>query len=130
MVLAQAACSALAAAVAALWGGVAAGAWALLGGMAVAAPQAYFARASTRQLGEVDAASARAEAAALLARWFAKAAMTVGLAALGLGLAQGREAAFLGGLVAALAAQLAAPLLVGRTPGTGRTGRPADAGRG
>lgn len=118
MVLAQAACSGLAAAVAALLGGVAAGAGALLGGLAVVAPQAYFAWSATRPLGAVDAASARAEAMALLGRWLAKAAMTVALAALGLGFAEGRETAFLGGLVTALAVQLLASLLVGRTAGT------------
>ena len=79
---------------------------ATLGGAAVVLPQAWFAWAVTR-------ANAPAEALGLLARWLAKVATTSALAVAGF-LVGVQEAAFLGGLVAALVGQLLAPALIGR----------------
>lgn len=82
---------------------------AMLGGAAVVLPQAWYAWA----VGRTKAANATAEAYGLLARWFAKVALTSALAVAGF-LVGVQAAAFLGGFVAALVGQLLAPALVGR----------------
>ena len=82
---------------------------AMLGGAAVVLPQAWFAWAAAR----ASKANATAQAYGLLARWFAKAALTTALAVAGF-LVGVQEAAFLGGFVAALVGQLLAPAFLGR----------------
>ena len=112
MVLAQAGLTGVAAVVAAVASTGMAGygaASAMLGGAAVVLPQACFAWAVART-GEADAT---AQAFGLLARWLAKVALTSALAVAGFSVGV-QEAAFLGGLIAALAGQLLAPALPGR----------------
>ena len=82
---------------------------AMLGGAAVVLPQAWFAWAVAR----ASDADATVQGFGLLARWFAKAAMTCALVAAGF-LVGVLEAAFLGGFIAAVAGQLLAPALMGR----------------
>ena len=79
---------------------------AMLGGAAVALPQAWFAWTVART-------NRAAQAFGLLARWFAKVVLTSALAVAGF-LVGVQEAAFLGGFVAALVGQLLAPALVDR----------------
>jgi len=82
---------------------------AMLGGAAVVLPQAWYAWA----VGRTNAADGTAEAYGLLARWFAKVALTSALAVAGF-LVGVQAAAFLGGFIAALVGQLLAPVLIGR----------------
>ena len=104
----------VAAAVLMLIGGVDEARFALLGGLAVVLPNAYFAWAATRPLRpRPDEREAVLAAGGLIGRWVVKIALTVALLVAAIVVADAGGLGFFVGLSAALLAPLASPLVGG-----------------